>query len=122
MTILIAAFIWAVYVFIIDRKVLRQKKFWMGWLAAGLVALPLVAVAIAPYVSLAGQGELPDRELGIVRPYSAGLTDFLLPSTDHFLWGAWVGQHFNRDMWVEGTLYVGLISTILAVFAWIKRR
>jgi hypothetical protein len=122
MTILIAAFIWAVYVFAINRRILRERKFWVGWLAAGLIALPLIAVAVAPYVSLAGQGGLPDRELGIVRPYSAGLSDFLLPSTDHFLWGSWVGTHFNRDMWVEGTLYVGLVSIILAVFAWIKRR
>ncbi len=77
---------------------------------------------LRPYVSLAGQGELPDRELGIVRPYSAGLTDFLLPSTDHFLWGSWVGSHFNRDMWVEGTLYVGLVNMVLAVFAWVNRK
>jgi hypothetical protein len=122
MTILIAAFIWVIYVVFIDRSILRQKSFWQGWIIAGLVALPLVAIAVAPYISLAGQGELPDRELGIVRPYSAGLTDFLLPSTDHFLWGSWVGSHFNRDMWVEGTLYVGLVNVILAAFAWSNRK
>jgi hypothetical protein len=122
MTVLITAFIWTIYVFFMNREVLREKNFWFGWLIAGLIALPLIAVAVAPYVSLAGQGGLPDRELGIVRPYSAGLTDFLLPSTDHFLWGSWVGSHFNRDMWVEGTLYLGLVNTVLAVFAWKKRR
>jgi hypothetical protein len=122
MSIFIAAFTWAVYVFGINRGKLGDKSFWLGWLAAGLIALPLIAIAVAPYVSLAGQGGLPDRELGVVRPYSAGLTDFLLPSTDHFLWGTWVGSHFNRDMWVEGTLYVGLVNFALAMFAWYKRR
>ena len=122
MTGIIAAFIFVIYVLFINRPILKQKSFWMGWLIAVLVSLPLIAAAVAPYVSLAGKGELPDRELGIVRPYSAGLTDFVLPSTDHFLWGKWAGEHFNRDMWVEGTLYVGLVNIALAVFAWVNRK
>jgi len=122
MTGIIAAFIFFIYVLFINRPILKQKSFWMDWLVAALVSLPLIAAAVAPYVSLAGKGELPDRELGIVRPYSAGLTDFVLPSTDHFLWGKWVGEHFNRDMWVEGTLYVGLVNAGLAVFAWVNRK
>ena len=122
MTGIIAAFIFVIYVIFINRPILKQKFFWMGWLIAALVSLPLIAAAVAPYVSLAGKGELPDRELGIVRPYSAGLTDFALPSTDHFLWGKWMGEHFNRDMWVEGTLYVGLVNVTLAVFAWVTRK
>jgi len=122
MTILIAVFIFAIYILFINRPALKQKSFWMRWVIAGLVALPLIAAAIAPYVSLAGKGELPDRDLGIVRPYSAGLTDFLLPSTDHFLWGSWIGQHFNRDMWVEGTLYIGLFTTLLAIYGWTRRK
>jgi hypothetical protein len=122
MTGIIATFIFVIYVLFINRPVLKQRSFWMGWLIAALVSLPLIAAAVAPYVSLAGKGELPDRELGIVRPYSAGLTDFALPSTDHFLWGKWVGEHFNRDMWVEGTLYVGLVNVGLAVFAWVNRK
>lgn len=122
MTGIIAAFIFVIYVLFINRPILKQKSFWMGWLIAALVSLPLIAAAVAPYVSLAGKGELPDRELGIVRPYSAGLTDFALPSTDHFLWGKWVGEHFNRDMWVEGTLYVGLVNAALVAFAWVNRK
>jgi hypothetical protein len=122
MTILIAAFIFVVYLIFFNKTVWREWTFWKNWLIAGLVALPLIAIAVAPYVSLAGQGELPDRELGIVRPYSAGLTDFILPSTDHFLWGRWVGDNFNRDLWIEGTLYVGLVTTALAIYAWAKRK
>ncbi|NMB53733.1 MAG: YfhO family protein [Leptolinea sp.] len=122
MTCLIAVFIWVIYTAFINRSIWCDRNFWKHWIFASLVALPLIAIAVAPYVSLAGRGELPDRELGVVRPYSAGLTDFLLPSTDHFVWGSWVGAHFNRDMWVEGTLYVGLVNLGLAVFAWLNRQ
>jgi hypothetical protein len=48
---------------------------------------------------------------------SAGLSDFLLPSTDHFLWGEWVGEHFAREHWMEGTLYVGAVAGGLGLLA-----
>jgi hypothetical protein len=71
---------------------------------------------------LARQGGLPDRQIGITEMYSASPTDFILPSTLHFIWGQWVGTTFNRDMWVEGTLYVGVVALALAVVAYIKRK
>ena len=88
----------------------------------GLFSLPLVILAVAPYVLLLGQGSLPDRNLGIVRLYSASPTDFLLPSTDHFLWGRWIGEHFNREMWVQGTLYLGWTSILLGSVAYARWR
>jgi len=53
---------------------------------------------------------------------SASPTDFLLPSTDHFLFGSWVGRNFNRDLWIEATLYIGLFAGVLAVIAFLKRK
>jgi hypothetical protein len=96
--------------------------FWKSLAAAGLVALPLVALAVAPYVTLNSAGGLPDRNLGVVRMYSASPTDFLLPSTDHFLFGRWIGANFNRDLWIEGTLYVGVITLALFVLAFVRRK
>lgn len=122
MVLLVTAVMALVYLVFLNRKQLRQAHFWKMVGAAALPALPLVLIGIAPYVFLLNQGGLPDRNLGIVRPYSASPTDYLLPSTDHFLWGRWVGAHFNREMWVEGTLYIGLAALALAVIAWIKRR
>jgi 4-amino-4-deoxy-L-arabinose transferase-like glycosyltransferase len=122
MSLIISAFAALVYLLFMERPQLKNGQFWKALATAGLVSLPLVLAASAPYILLLGQGGLPDRNLGIVRPYSASPTDFILPSTDHFLWGAWVGEHFNRDMWVEGTLYIGLASAALAAlaFAWRK--
>ena len=107
---------------LLDRAQLRSRVFWKGAGAALLAGLPLVALAVGPYVLLSRAGGLPDRGLGVVRPYSASPTDFLLPSTDHFLWGAWIGEHFNRDMWVEGTLTLGFVALILSGIALWKRR
>ena len=122
MTLIISAFIVAYDLIFLDRANLRSKKFWGQLAVTGLVALPLVLIAIAPYVTLSQQGGLPDRNMGVVRPYSASPTDFILPSTDHFLWGRWVGSHFNRDLWIESTLYMGVVSIGLALLAWLKRK
>lgn len=122
MTLMVSAFAVVVYLGFINRSQIKNRHFWTGFLTAGVVAAPLVLAASAPYLMLLGQGGLPDRNLGVVRPYSASLTDFLLPSTDHFLWGAWVGSHFNREMWVEGTLYIGLVCAALALWAFVFRK
>jgi len=106
----------------IDRSRWKDWLFWKHLMLAGFVSLPLIIAAVAPFVSLSQQGGLPDRNISIVRPYSASPTDFLLPSTDHFLWGSWVGANFNRDLWIEATLYIGLVAGILALLAWIKRK
>ena len=122
MTILLSAFLTAIYFIFYDRPAARERGTWLRLAGMGLIALPLVAAGIAPFVSLLRQGGLPDRGLSVVEMYSASPTDFLLPSTDHFLWGAWIGSHFNRDMWVEGTLYIGAPVAVLAALAGLKRR
>lgn len=122
MTLLVSGFMILLTVLIMEKRLLRDKNFWKQMLLTGLVALPLVAIAVAPYVLLTSQGGLPDRSVSLVRQYSASLSDFLLPSTDHFLWGRWVGQHFNREMWIEGTLYIGTVTAALAIIAWINRQ
>lgn len=122
MAVLVTGWLVLLYLVVFERFRWREWGFWRQLLLMGLAALPLIAVAVAPYVMLFRQGGLPDRNISLVRMYSASPTDFLLPSTDHFLWGKWVGKHFNRQMWVEGTLYIGAVSLVLAMLAWFKRR
>ena len=122
MTLFISLAFALTYIIRVNWKMITRKLFWLNWMVMGLAALPLVGVAILPYVTLAGQGGLPDRGIGITEMYSASPTDFVLPSTLHFIWGQWVGATFNRDMWVEGTLYVGMVALVLAVIAWLKRK
>jgi hypothetical protein len=122
MACILSGLIALVYLVFFDRARLGSGSFWKSIVAAGIIALPLIVAGVAPYIALNRAGGLPDRNLSIVRMYSASPTDFLLPSTDHFLWGQWIGSHFNREMWIEGTLYVGAVSIVLAILAFIKRK
>ncbi|NPV57489.1 MAG: hypothetical protein HPY76_12560, partial [Anaerolineae bacterium] len=123
MTVIISAFIALVYLLFIERRAWRDRRFWLQWVLAGVVALPLVLAAVTPYIALNRQGGLPDRDLGSLRQFaaSANPTDYLLPATDHFLFGRWVGETFSRDFWIEQSLTIGWVVMILGVLAWFAR-
>ena len=59
---------------------------------------------------------------GQLRQHVFGQPDRFYPSsTQHFLFGRWVGAHFDRSLWIEATFYIGAAALALAVFAWVKR-
>jgi hypothetical protein len=74
-----------------------------------------------PFLRLETAGDLSARSLEYVRQYSASPTDFILPATTHILWGRWVGENFDRSYWIEATLYLGIIASVLAVIGVITR-
>ena len=122
MLVIIAGFqaLWTVL--IRQRKLLKKAAFWKSCGLFILFSLPLLIPAELPFLKLAGSGGMPDRDWGGVRMYSAGPTDYLLPGTTHFLFGNWVGSHFNRDIWIEATLYAGIAALILFLYAMITRK
>ncbi|MCJ7625182.1 MAG: hypothetical protein MUO76_16920, partial [Anaerolineaceae bacterium] len=122
MTLLVSAFLVIFYLVFMNRPLIKDFQFWKRLFGMGMVALPLILIAVAPYFTLLGQGGLPDRSVSIARLYSASPTDFILPSTEHFLWGQWIGDNFNRDLWIEGTLYIGAVAGVLAILALMKRK
>ena len=122
MTLFVSAFLIFWYLVVQNRTQIKDIRFWKQLVFMVLVSAPLIIFAVMPYFSLFNEGGLPDRNLGIVRLYSASPTDFILPSTEHFLWGQWVGDNFNRDNWVEGTLYIGFISLILGIYALFQKK
>ncbi|MFQ5922094.1 MAG: hypothetical protein ACE5M4_04560 [Anaerolineales bacterium] len=87
-----------------------------------LLAAPIVLMAVAPYLLAAVEGYLPVRPLSLSGMYSASPTDYLLPFTGHPLWGASVGYRFDRSLWPEATLYLGVVSSFLALVAIVKRK
>jgi hypothetical protein len=121
MMVIVAGFqaVWMVLVH--QRNKLKDPAFWKGIGLFILFSLPLLLIAELPFLKLAGAGGMPDRDWGSVRMYSAGLSDYLLPGTTHFLFGKWVGSHFNRDIWIEATLYVGIIALALFLYAMVTR-
>lgn len=119
--VITAAFIFAYTIFGGWRRY-GSPIFWKGLLAFGVLAALFVGLSVIPYLRLNAANQLASRSLQYVARYSASLSDFLIPSTMHFLWGKWVGEHFDRSFWIEATLYLGLITSCLALVAWLKRR
>ena len=118
-TILICLFVVLVYL-IIHRQLIRNAHFWRQGFAALLISMPLLLAAVIPFVQLETQGGLQSREVFKVVGGSASLTDFILPSTDHFLIGSWISENFSRNHWIEGTLYLGVVPTALSAIAIVK--
>lgn len=116
MTVVVSAVVAVAWLLWARRRLLRWD-FWREGVLIALVALPLAALGVLPFWQLEGAGELVPRDVQSVTAGSASVSDFLLPSTDHFMWGRWVGEHFVRDHWMEGTLYIGAVASLLALVA-----
>lgn len=86
--------------------------------AATVVALPPIALLVWPYVAFARAGYLPPRTFDQVQMWSASVTDFFLPSPLHWALGDWVVRHFDRSLWVESTISLGLVIPVFAVIGW----
>lgn len=102
----------------------KEKSILMPLQGAGLILLlatPLILLAISPYLGAAAGGFLPERSVEDAARYSASISDYALPFTGHPVWGDWIGYHFDRSLWVEATLYPGVVSVSLAIVAFLKR-
>ncbi len=125
MTVLVSAIFVPAYLLLIDRQCFRQKQYWLDLagklFGLALASLPLVLVATLPFLGLNSQGGLASRTISYASMYSASPTDYILPSTQHWLFGAWVGAHFDRSLWIEATFYIGAVALALAILAWSKR-
>ncbi len=121
MMVIVAGFQALWMVLIRQREKLKDAAFWKSCGLFILFSLPLLIAAELPFLQLAGSGGMPDRDWGSVRMYSAGLSDYLLPGTTHFLFGNWVGSHYDRSIWIEATLYAGIAALLIFLYAMICR-
>jgi len=87
-----------------------------------LCTAPLVLLSVMPYFSIGQQGGLADRTVEYASLYSATFLDYALPSPDHFLAGEWVNSHFDRQLWMEGTFYIGATALGLSFLAFVWRK
>lgn len=122
MVLLVALVFVLAYLIFGGFRVLAKVAFWKQvGIFVGL-AIPLLYLSVQYFFDLATTGTILSRDWEYASLYSASPTDFFLPSTDHFLFGRWVGSHFNRDLWPEATLYIGLTVLVLVVIAVWKRK
>lgn len=122
MTIIISAVFLLGFVVFKGFKRFKSVVFWKSILAFGLLAVLLVGLSMLPYLSLNAQDGIASRSVDYVNRYSASPTDFVIPSMKHFLWGKWIDEHFSPEYFQEATLYIGAVTFVLTVIAWLKRR
>lgn len=122
MTLLMAGIFGLVYLLFTRFKPLTNKVFWFQLFLAGILVLPFFYYALRPFITLSSAGGIASRSVDYANMYSASPTDFFLPSSDHFLFGAWVSQHFDRSLWIEGSFYISLVGLVLSLMALIKNK
>ncbi|RRR78236.1 MAG: hypothetical protein EI684_00565 [Candidatus Viridilinea halotolerans] len=84
-----------------------------GWRIAVSV-LGGALVGALPTLSVLGSGTFTPFAIGRTRIWSADPLNFVLPSSMHPLWGAWVEQMRPEPYAGEKTLYVSLVALLLA--------
>jgi hypothetical protein len=86
-----------------------------------VVSLALIIPAAWPYLAVHGSGEL-QRPFSTVEFWSANPTDFIVPNLLHPLWGERLREvvPFQWELWVEKSLYLGVIPVLLAVVALLR--
>jgi hypothetical protein len=95
------------------RRVRLLSRVWLAVAAVLIGAL----LAAAPYLMTARDGIYTPYSLESTRMWSASPMNFVAPSHLHPLWGAFIEQRRPETLWVEKTLYVGIVSGILALVA-----
>ncbi len=122
MTALISAVFVVGFLIFRGYKRLKNGAFWKSVLVFGGLAAVLVGISMLPYLRLNAQSGLATRSVEYASEYSASPTDFVLPSIKQFLWGKWIDDRFSPEIWHESTLYIGAVTFVLAIIAWVKRR
>jgi len=122
MTILITVIFLLGFIIFKGYKGLRNIEFWKSILVFSLLSALVVGLAMLPYLNINEQSGLASRPVEYVSEYSASPTDYVIPSIHQFLWGKWIDDHFSPEYWQESTLYIGLVTFALSIFAWVKRR
>ena len=107
-----------------DRR--HAKEFVRPVAAAALVSLVLVTPFAVPYVRGVTSGAMTNRPTPEQEMYSASVSDFFIPITNHPVWGRWVSQHWRTGVngqWLsEWQIYLGSILLVLAVLGvWAER-
>lgn len=120
-TLLMSVVFVLAYLAILGWRQGTQGSFWARIAGTAMLAMPLVLLALRPFLYLSRQGGLAERSLDYANQYSASPTDFFFFPSSHFLFGRWSSQILDHSLWMESSLYIGLVSLGLLLFAVLKR-
>lgn len=103
------------------RESLTDHRLWACALVALTTALGLIGPAAWPYLQTQTAGGLT-HPLSETDQWSASLTDYLVPSMFHPLWGPWVAVYLTptTELWraFEFVLAWGFVASLLALYGW----
>ncbi len=105
------------YCVIVNWRMIFSRHLWLKMAAAGAVALPLLGLAVFPYLQLARNGDANHRPIEEVDMFSASPVDFLLPAPTNSLWGEEISKLFPPKLWIERYVYLGAVPLILTFIA-----
>jgi len=116
-----AALVLPIYLFV---RVRQERNLSVDWrrigdaLLGGIIALAMVLPFTVPYLQFWTQGKMRHSFAGIDQ-VSAEITDYLIPTLRHPLWGVAVQRMLGeqaRLFWVERALFLGGVALFLALF------
>ena len=122
MTLLISAFFGLAYLILVNWKVIKDFNFWKRIGAMLAVSAPMLYLSLKPFVQLSNKGGIADRSIEYASMYSASPMDFFTYASDHFLFGKWISSILDRSLWIESSLYIGIVAIVLCVIFLIRSR
>jgi hypothetical protein len=121
-SVLITLIFVAGYLIFQNWRILLKPIFWLRVFLTALLSSPLLFAALKPFLSLSNQGGLAQRSLEYANQFSAGPSDFFTFASSHFLFGQWISSIFDRSLWIESSLYIGLVTLFLIILALVWRK
>ena len=122
MTLIFSFIFILAYLIFTKFRALRDGRFWIRSLVAGILSLPFLYFCLKPFMSLSNAGGIASRSLTYAGMYSASPTDFVFPSAIQFFLGSTFSRIFDRSLWIEGSFYIGIIAFILCLIAFVMHK
>lgn len=117
MTLVLSVLFVLIHALVRGPRFVLQRGYALRFLKILVISAPMLILAEYPYFKVVSAGGLPIRDVADAIRNSAGVADFLLPTTWNNFAGEFVAGHFDRSLWIESSLYLGVGVLAMALLA-----
>jgi hypothetical protein len=117
MTLVLSGLVVPIHAVVRGPRFILRRAYTLRFLEILALSAPMLILAEYPYFEAVSAAKLPIRGIAEAIRNSAGVADYLLPNTWNDFAGEFVAEHFDRSLWIESSLYLGLGTSVMAVFA-----